>query len=349
MENNSVMVRFILIASLLAVAGCGKKNNPDENGKKEKTLIPVEVAVAGNGDIAAFFNGTATLEAEDDAQVVAKVGGVVEEILVEEGDRVAAGAVLARLDGEVLQVQLAQAEANLRRLEEDFNRKSTLYRKDAISIDIFQQAKYEYESQKAARGLVQLSLDYTAIKAPIDGIVTGRQIKVGNMVLTNATAFRITDFDPLLAVLYVPEREIGKLAVGQRAAVMVDALPGREFPGAIDRISPVVDPRTGTVKVTLEVSDTTSQLKAGMFARVSIVYDQHQNSLLIPRDAIIAEDAEAAVYVIRDTLAFRQVVTSGYVNTTHIEITAGLNPGDTVVVTGQGSLSDSARVEIIAN
>ncbi len=329
--------------------GCKDSNGKNGKNGEEKTLIPIEVAVVDQGDIAAYFNGTASLEAEDDAQVVAKVGGVVQEILVEEGDAVVAGTILARLDGEVLTVELAQAEARLQRLAKDFKRKTTLFEKDAISIDIFQQTKYEYESQKAARDLVMLKLDYTAIRAPISGIVTERQIKVGNMVLANATTFRITDFDPLLAVLYVPEREIGKLAVGQQARVMIDALSKSEFSGVIDRISPIVDPRTGTVKVTVEINDLTGQLKAGMFARVSILFDVHEQSLLIPREAIITEDDEAAVFVVRDTVVYRRLIETGYVNSTHTEVTSGIAINDTVVVTGQGSLKDSALIDIVSN
>ena len=350
MKKSNLSTGIILIGILFFSAGCGGKNGKNgKNGEDEKTLIPIEVAVVDLGDIAAFYNGTATLEAEEDAQVVAKVGGVVQEILVEEGDQVKAGDILARLDGEVLSVEMAQAEARFQRLAEDFKRKNSLFQKDAISIELFQLAKYDYESQKAARDLVKLNLDYTAIRAPISGIVTERQIKIGNMVLTNAIAFRITDFDPLLAILYVPEREIGKLAVGQTAMVKVDALTTSEFKGVIDRISPIVDSRTGTVKVTIEISDPSRQLKAGMFSRVSIIYDVHEKTPLIPREAIITEDDESLVFVVRDTMVYRQTVETGYVNTTHIEITSGIALNDTVVVTGQNSLKDSALIDIISN
>jgi len=192
-----------------------------------------------------------------------------------------------------------------------------------------------------------LDLNYSSIRAPISGVVAERKIKVGNMVLPNQATFRVTSLDPLLAVLHVPERQIGKLRVGQLAKLGVDAVRDKEFVGKLTRISPVVDPATGTVKVTVEMHDPSRQMKPGMFARLNIIYDVRKSTMLVPKDAIMAEDKESAVYVVKDSLALRQIVETGYVNTTHIEVLSGLAPQDTVVTTGKGSLKDSSRVELV--
>ncbi|MDZ7288462.1 MAG: efflux RND transporter periplasmic adaptor subunit [candidate division KSB1 bacterium] len=339
---------FALVGIALANLGCGKDSqSKPKNGSEASAAIPVEVATIETGNIAAFFTGTATLEAEADAVVVAKVSGVVKEILVEEGSYVRAGQILARLDDEKLTVQLAQAEATLRKLENDFHRNEELFEKKLVSAEMYQRAKFEYESQKAAYDLAKLELDYAAIRAPISGVVVERKIKVGNMVLANTPTFRITDFDPLLAVLYVPEREMSKLRAGQPANLTADALAGAEFSGRVKRISPIVDPTTGTIKVTIEVHDPSKQLKSGMFGRVNIVYDVHHNALLAPKDAVLAEDKESAVFVVKDSIAYRKVVKTGYVNGAHVEILDGLQAGDTIVTTGQGSLKDSSKVQMV--
>jgi membrane fusion protein (multidrug efflux system) len=346
------ILRLVAVLPLLAAmafqVGCGSDSQSKTPGEDEtETAVPVEVAEVEVGDIAAFFSGTASLEAEQEAVVVAKVGGVVKEILVEEGTVVRAGQVLARLDDERLAVRVAQAEANLRKLENDFRRNKELFAKNLVSAEIFQRVKFEYESQKAAFDLARLELEYAAIRAPISGVVAERLIKVGNMVLANAATFRISDFDPLLAVLYVPEKEMSKLRVGQPAKLSVDAVPGVEFSGRIERISPVVDPQTGTFKVTVEVRDPSRRLKPGMFARVNIIYDVHENTLLVPKEAILAEDTESAVFVVRDNVAYRKVVETGYSDATRIEVSAGLAPGDTIVITGQATLKDSSKVELV--
>ncbi len=349
------MRRFVKIFGLLAmfgfallIFGCGKDSQSKTNEKKETSAIPVEVSHVETGNIAAYFTGTATLEAEGDASVVAKVGGVVKQIFAEEGAYVKAGQILAKLDDEKLAVQLSQAEANLNKLENDFRRNEELFNRKLISAEVYQRAKFEYESQKAAFEMAKLDRDYTAIRAPISGVVAERLIKVGNMVLPNAPTFRITDFDPLLAVLHVPEREMSKLRVGQTATLNADAVAGAEFSGRIARVSPVVDPGTGTIKVTVEVRDPSKQLKAGMFGRVNIVHDVHTNALLVPKGAVIAEDTESAVFVVQDSLAYRKVVKTGYINGANIEILEGLNAGEKIVTTGQGSLKDSTRVEVVS-
>ncbi len=345
-SKNLILAAVLLFAG--SQIGCGTDSQSKPRDENTATPLPVEVASVETGSITAFFSGTATLEPEDEAEVVAKVQGVVKEILVEEGDQVRAGQVMARLDDERPSVKLAQAAANLGKVESQYNRDKELFAKKLISAEDFQRAKFEYESQKAAYGLARLELAYTSIRAPISGIVAERKIKVGNMVLANQTTFRITDFDPLLAILYIPEHEMSKLRAGQPASLTVDALPGVPFHGRVDRISPVVDPTTGTFKVTVVVRDPTRRLKPGMFARIRIVYNVHENTLLIPREAILAEDAESAVFVVRKKVAYRTLVQTGYADSVRVEVLSGLTPGDTVVVTGQGSLKDSSRVELIS-
>jgi membrane fusion protein (multidrug efflux system) len=344
------LLTMLLVVGLAAVQwNCGSNSHSKTKDKKDaEAIIPVEVAQVKVGDISAYFSGTATIEAEEETDVVAKVGGVVKEIFVEEGDYIKEGKTLAKLDDEKLLVQVEQTKATLQKLENVYKRNEELFGKSLISADEFQRTKYEYEHQKAAYDLAQLDLNYSSIRSPISGVVAERKIKVGNMVLPNQATFRVTSLDPLLAVLHVPEAQMGKLRAGQTAKLGVDAIKGVEFLGKIKRISPVVDPATGTVKVTIEMRDPSRQLKPGMFARLNIIYDVRQNTMLVPKDAIMAEDKESAVFVVKDSLALRQVVETGYVNTTHIEVLSGLAPLDTVVTTGKGSLKDSSKVELVA-
>ena len=209
MKKLQTMYVCICIAVLVAVAGCGRNQGNNSKEEKEKDpAVPVEVAEVISGDIAAYFTGTATIEAEEETEVVAKVGGVVERIMVEEGDYVEAGDVLASLDDEMLKVQVEQAEASLKGLESDYERNKKLHQKELVSTEEFQQSKYEYEQQKAVYDLAVLSLKYATIRTPISGVVAERKIKVGNMVLQNSPTFRVTGMNPLIAVpkaaLFVP-------------------------------------------------------------------------------------------------------------------------------------------------
>jgi RND family efflux transporter MFP subunit len=339
---------FLMTAVIFSFVGCASQSIASAEEKKQEA-IPVEVTAVVKGSVSAYFNSTASLEAENEAKVVAKVGGVVEQLLVEEGDKVKKDQVLAKLDDDKLALDLAEAEARLKQLESEFKRNKELHKKNIISTEIYERVKSDFEMQKAKAAQVRLTKNYTSIRAPIGGVIAERLIKVGNMVPQNEPCFHITDFDPLLAVLHAPEKELSKLLESQKAILEVDALPNETFTGKILRISPVVDPQTGTFKVTVAVTDPGGKLKPGMFSRVRIVHDVHSDTLLLPKDAVLTEGNESVVFLVKDNIVQRKTVEIGYVNTTHLEIKAGLALGDTVVQTGIGGLKDGSKVEILEN
>lgn len=328
---------------------CSSESQSKDVGDKDSTAaIPVEMASAQRGSISAYYSTTATLEAEEEAMVVAKVRGIINKLNVEEGDYIRSGEVMAQLEDEQLEIEAVRAKATMDRLYNDYQRNQELFDKKLISAEQFENSKFEYESQKAAYELANLKLKYTQIKAPINGVVSQRIIKVGNMVNTDQEVFKITDFDPLLAVLHVPEHEMSKLRINQTSVIQVDAIRNQVFTGEVLRISPVVNPETGTFKVTIAIKDESRQLKPGMFGRVRIVYDTHENALMIPKEAVMNEDGASSVYVLNDQMVFRRNIQTGYVNGANIEVLDGLKDGDSVVTIGQSSLQDSTMVQVVS-
>jgi len=341
---------LLLVTSLGLATACGSDGPSDESEESEETrTVPVEAVAARQDTIEAYYSATATLEADREAEVVPRVGGRITAIEVEEGERVEAGDVLARLDDERLRLELARAEADLRRLRQDLERQREMHERDMISTEAFERLQYQFEAQQAAHELVRLELSYTAITAPIDGVISERMIKVGNMVSTNEPVFRVTALDPLIATLHVPERELSRLAPGQAAALTADALPGERFIGVIDRISPVIDGDSGTFRVTVELSDSSGRLRPGMFGRFDIVYDRREQAVLVPVESVLIEDGEASVFVVTGGEAHRRSVEVGYRNNGDYEIVAGIEPGEPVVVTGQASLKSGASVQVLGD
>lgn len=339
-----------LVASLATLNySCSSETQSKNVEDKDSTAaIPVEMASAHRGSISAYYSTTATLEAEEEAMVVAKVRGVVQKLNVEEGDYISKGEVMAQMEDEQLEIEASRAKSTMDRLYNDYQRNKELFERKLVSAEQFENSKFEYESQKSAYELANLKLRYTQIKAPISGVVSQRMIKVGNMVNTDQEAFKITDFDPLLAVLHVPEHEMNKLRKGQTSIIRVDAIQDQTFTGQVLRISPVVNPETGTFKVTIAIKDESKQLKPGMFGRVRIVYDTRDNALMIPKEAVMNEDGASSVYVLNDKLVFRRAIETGYVNGANIEVLNGLQDGDSVVTIGQSSLQDSALVQVVS-
>ncbi|NNE70742.1 MAG: efflux RND transporter periplasmic adaptor subunit, partial [Rhodothermales bacterium] len=285
----SLLFFSLIAASPLLMAGCGDdaQSAPPE---EEAPALPVETSAAQVGEISAFFSGTATLTADEETDVVAKSGGIVSRIHVEEGDYVRVGQILAQLDDERLALEVARAETDLLRLERERDRNEEMFARQLISAEEIERSRSAYDAQKAAYDLANLALEHTTVRSPIAGVVSSRMIKVGNMVQTYAPTFRVTSFSPLLAEMHVPERELNKLSVGQEATVRVDALAGENFTGRILRISPIVDPTTGTFKVTVEVRDRSRKLKPGMFGRIGVVYDTHEDATLVPKQAVLTQD-----------------------------------------------------------
>ncbi len=343
-----LIATLLALATSLALTGCGGSAAQAKEAAKDVTpAIPVETAVAQQAAVAATYSGTTTLEAAEEASVVAKVGGTVSAIYAEEGRQVRAGEALAQLDDTELRYDAEQAQANYEKKQQEFARSQALFDRKLISADAFDGTKYDLAVLKATYDIAKLNLDRATIRSPIDGVVAKRLIKVGNTLTPNEAVYVVTDFDPLLAVLYVPENALARIRPGQPAAIEADALSGKSFNGRVARLSPVVDPQTGTFKVTVEVNHGEHGLAPGMFSRVSITYDVHKDALTVPRNAIITEDGESAVYTVAGGVAHRVPVSLGYADGDKVEITKGLKAGDSVVTLGQNSLKDGTKVAVV--
>ncbi len=337
-----------VLLSVLLLNGCESENasEAEENGE-ETPPVPVETSVPVRGDVYAMYTGTAPIEAFAEADVIAKVAGEIREILVEEGDEVSKGRVLARLDGDRLRLELNESEAKLRKLQRDYERNVDLQAKGLISDGDFEKIKYEMEAQEAAFNLASLELDYTQIRAPIDGVIAERFVKLGNTISVGDALFRVTSLDPLVAYLHVPEREYRNISPGQPVGIDIDALPDEPIVAAVSRVSPVVDPQTGTFKITVEIVDKQRRIKPGMFGRIGVIYDVHENALQIPRSAIIEDQGAASVFVVEGDRAVRKTISTGYSNRGMVEVTGGLQDDERVVTVGQASLKQDSRVAVI--
>ncbi len=342
----TIAAAALLLGAAAGLAACNQTTAEPNKKPDAATIAAVETARPVRANMSAIYSGTAPIEADQEARVVAKVAGEVRRILVEEGDTVREGQSLAILDGDKLRLQLAESRANLAKLEHDYARNAELQKRGLIGGAAFDTLRYELDAQRASSERAALELSYTEIRAPIAGVVAERRIKVGNTLAPGDLVFVVSRPNPLIAHVHVPEREISKLAVGQQAEAEVDAARGR-FSATIRRVSPVVDPVTGTFKVTLEFTPD-PRLRAGMFARINIVYERREQALAIPRSALIDSDAGATVYVVDKGKAALRIVHTGLVNGADVEVLSGLTDRDVVVVVGQSGLKAGNEVKVVA-
>jgi len=332
---------------VLLLSACQQGNEAETEEEEETPPIPVETSTPVRGDVLAVYSSTAPIEAFAEADVIAKVEGEIREVLVEEGTDVVAGQVMARLDGDRLRLELNESRARLRKMQRDFERNKDLREKGLLSEGDFEKLRFDLEALQASYNLASLELDYTQIKAPISGVVAERYIKMGNTIRVGDPVYRVTGLDPLVAYLHIPEREYRQIATGQPVAVDIDALAGQRILSAVTRVSPIVDPATGTFKITIEIQDPERRIKPGMFGRMSIVYDRHENVLQVPRSAIVEEFGSESVFIVEDGKAVRKTVTTGYGENGLIEIVDGLAETDNVITVGQIGLKPDTVVTVI--
>ncbi|HEY0332789.1 MAG TPA: efflux RND transporter periplasmic adaptor subunit [Stenotrophomonas sp.] len=350
--RTGVCAAALLMTTTLLLPGCKNGDAAEsakEGDKKEEKAadaVPVEVAKASRRAVAASYTGTAALEPRAESQVVAKTSGVALKVLVEEGQAVTAGQPLVHLDPDRSRLALAQADAQMRKLENNYQRANRLIGQQLVSAAEVDQLKYDLENARASYRVAALEMSYTTVVAPISGVIASRSIKDGNFVQINTPIFRIVDDSRLEATLNVPEREMATLKAGQPVSMIADALPGQRFTGIVDRIAPVVDSGSGTFRVICAFGQDADALQPGMFGRIRVDYDQRTDALVVPRLALL-DDGDPAVFVVRSGKVARVPVKLGYAEGPWVEVRDGLKEGDQVVTAGKVALRDGTAVQVI--
>ncbi|MEO7934723.1 MAG: efflux RND transporter periplasmic adaptor subunit [Dokdonella sp.] len=340
------------LAFIVALAGCsGGAASKDAVAKKGETKEgqPVETARVVQGELTARYAATATLQAEHEAKLISEVPGTVMQLLVEEGDQVKQGQLLARIDAAHSRLQLREAEADLQRRRNDVERGEKLVARKLIAANTQDQTEADFAVRRAEVNLARVVVDKSEIRAPFDGVITRRWIKQGQLLAVNAAVFDMANFVELRAELRVPERDAMAIAAGQIVNFTVDALGSRHFDAKVDRVAPIVDRDSGTVKVTVKVDNRDRSLRPGLFTRMDIAFLHLANAVLMPKAAVLGNrDAEMA-YVIEDGKAHRQPIRTGYDSGSNVQVLDGLDAGAEVVVTGQAALNEGGLVEVLKN
>ena len=330
-----------------ATADSGEEKEGEEEGDDAKTPVPVEVAAVSEGTVSAYISSTANLVAESEVKVLSEVEGRVLTLRVEEGDWVKNGQVLATLVRDDEQIAFKKAQLKETNARAAFDRATELVDRELISREEFDKLKIDYEITGQELAEAEWALKKTTIVAPFSGRVTARMTQLGQHVRPGDELFQVTDYNPLIARIYLPERDVLGLEEGRTVQIRLDAADQVSFAGRIRQISPVVDTSTGTVKVTVEATEPPKEVRPGSFVSVNIVRETHPEAVLLPREAVLRELQKAHVFVAEDDVAEKRSVTLGLEEGDLIEVISGVEAGDQVIVTGQGGLKDGSAVKIL--
>jgi membrane fusion protein (multidrug efflux system) len=345
--------RFTIVLIASAAFSCGGEDQQagGRGGRPATTAIPVKVATVVRAEIAKSVLKNTTLEADRWVNVRSRRQGQIVKIYKEEGDPVNESDVIAELDSGDARLQVTQMEVAHVDAKRNYNRVGKIFKSNLISEEQYESSKTQLDRTAAQLEQAQLNLSYTRIQSPISGIVTVRSVEIGNVVTSNQVVYSVANFDPLLARIRVPEKEIGRIEVGQVARITVETEGENTFKGRVKMISPVVDPESGTIKVTVEIPGSNSILRPGMFASVYIITETRSDALVIPKKALVLEGEGNQVFVFEagenGGKARRERVEIGFSDSDRLEVTSGLSEGDRVITVGQDGLRPGADIRIV--
>ncbi len=311
-------------------------------------MVPVETALVTRGAISAFLTFNTTLETEAMVDLYPQTTGQVEALFVEEGRIVKEGEPLLKIEDRELRVDLEESEANFEQLKRNFTRTEDLFERKLVNQQDQETQKNALELARLRYERAKIRLAYTTVRAPFSGVIATRETQVGARVSTGTRLFSMVKLDEIVAKVYVPGRYLPIVADRQPAVVTSEFLPDRTFSGWVKRISPVIDPKSGTFKVTVGVrGDRPADLPPGLFVNVRIITDTRPSAVLVPKRALIYEGGERYAFVVVNDRAVKRKLAAGYEDPDNIEAISGFEPGAAVIVLGQSGLKDGSLVRAV--
>ncbi|MEN8221651.1 MAG: efflux RND transporter periplasmic adaptor subunit [Acidobacteriota bacterium] len=325
----------------------GKKNN-NKKGKDKKDdtdTIPVSVQSPERGDINSFLLFSSNIDTDKMVDIYPMTSGIIEKIVHDEGDRVGKGTVLAVLDDREASINEQKAKITYEQQKAEFERQKEIFEKELISKEEYERLRFSYEQSRLDWQQKKLLLSYTRITSPISGLVSKRHIKTGNKINTNQLSFSVVYTKEKIAVVNIPEQEKDQIFLNQKAIISSGK---KVLNGYIKRISPAIDPESGTFKTTIEVRDTENVMFIGQFVNVRIIKKVHKNVILVTKDVLMFEGDRVFVFTINEeNIAFKKEVKTGFDDGSKVEVVKGLQISDKLVSAGKSSLKNESKVKII--
>jgi membrane fusion protein, multidrug efflux system len=340
-------------ALAMVTAGCqsteGAAAAAAEDGIR---VINVEVAPVETTAFDDFIRITGEAEAMHDITLSAEETGRIVAFPVPKGTWVAAGAVIAELDDEILASQVREARESAQLADEQFERQRRLWEDEQIGSEIaFLQARTNAAVAHARLETFEARLARTRIRAPVAGIFDEKYAEVGEMAMPGTRIARVVASRQVKIVGGVPERYSLQVRQGDQAEVTFDVLPGERFTGRIRYVGAAVDPVNRTVPIELVLDNPGRRIKPRMVASVQVARARLSDVVVVPQQVVLRTEDGFEVFVVEDAdgrpVARRRPVTVGASARNHVVITDGLSPGDVLITLGQQLVDDGSRVRIV--
>ncbi len=375
MKGKKIVIAFVIIIVIIgAVIGLGQQKQSSNEVGEVDTInpIPVETVEAHSGDITEITKMTAIVEAKESVSVVPKLGGKVETVAVNVGDRVSKGQLLIQLEQTEILAQLKQAEAGLAlaqagknsaiaRLEDaktTLDRMEKLYQEGAISMQQLEQARLQYQlsdpetvnaqinQAQAGVDMIRTQLANTVMTAPISGIVTSVNVSAGEMAGPSMPVAVIMNIDEVEISVGVVEQYINNLDLGNEVNVRIAAVSSETLTGIVRTIAPAADQTTRTFPVTISLENKNHEIKAGMFAEVGLVTRTKEGIIVVPMVAVVDQGSRQVIYVVENEEVVSRKIELGINDGQNTEVLSGIEVGDRIIVKGQNIVNHGDPVVV---
>lgn len=362
---------FMIVAGWAAFLTSCDQSDPKDSQVEAK--IPVEVMTIRLGNLAQTLSYYGDIKAEFEVKVFSKVPDRIERFFVDAGDNVAKGAPIARIVATTIEQAVRQAEAAVTaaqaqeaNLRSEYDRFELLYRDLSVSKQQYDAIATQYEAAKAQVKQTEAALTSAksllhdaTITAPIAGIIGKRYCEAGDMAAPALPLVSVCQMDRVKMTFEATEKDLAKLAIGQKTVVQVSTYPDRTFEGKVVKISPVLDPLTRLAEVEVLLDNTEHKLKPGMYAHAEVTTGTIENVIIVPRHAVIENTSlervsgddqvvkNYYVFVVDSSKAVQRKLEVIYLNHEYLAISSGLKIGEKLVTVGQHNLRDGTPVTVV--
>lgn len=340
MKPSLVSITFVIFTATLM---CGCKHKADT----PTVAPPVKVDIMVVNDSARISSTvySGTVVAANSTTVSFSVPGTIDKLYVEEGQRVAKGQMLGKLKGGDYQNALNIANAQLAEAEDAYARLKKLHDANALPEIKWVEMEQKLKQARNAADIASRALDETMLRSPLSGVVSRKIADQGQNVAPIQPVYEIVTTDKLNVEISIPENEIGRIAVGQKARVNVG--DGQPVETKVSQKSVVADPLTRTYKVKIDLPSGVGQLLPGMVVNVSLVSDGETTTIVVPSQAVnLGNDNQTYVWVVRDGRAERRKVMCDELAVGGVVVNTGLEPGDSVIVSGMQKVGSGSLVSV---
>jgi RND family efflux transporter MFP subunit len=348
-RSRAFWVVVVVALALVAVAVVRIVTRGSAHRARRQNASIVRVESPSQDTVTYTLQSTGDVVAMQSASIVAKVGGSLDRVMANIGDRVQAGQSLALIDTTELALTAQQTGATFAAAKAAFERARQLLAESLSSPQEFDNVEAAMKVAEANSRTAQARLGYANITAPFAGTVTARQFDQGAVVSAGTVLFTLADFDSVKVVVNVLEKDVPLVQVGTRAKVVADALPQDTFAGLVGRTSDAVDPATRTMRAEVFVSNPEHRLKPGMYASADLFLFQHPNAVTVPAAAVLRAAGDTFVFVVKGDTARRVLVCTGIEQGARCEIVSGLTGGESLITTGQQYVKDASPVTVESN